>query len=106
MRTHQRHRLIQEQLRTVRVPEALRSPLIGANTLTEALSAASSELKRRQEHATFLMGELAHQSKYQLAVVRDMALQTARHSKSMDQFIAEFGQRIPGLAESQDLVMR
>jgi two-component sensor histidine kinase len=86
--------------------EALHSPLMEANTLTEALSAASHELKRRQEHAAFLMRELAHRSKNQLAVVKGMALQTARTSKSMDQFIGEFGQRIQGLAESQDLMMR
>jgi two-component sensor histidine kinase len=52
------------------------------------------------------MRELAHRSKNQLAVVKGMALQTARHSESMDRFIAEFGQRIQGLAESQDLMMR
>jgi two-component sensor histidine kinase len=86
--------------------EPLQSPLQEANTLTAVLSNASSELKRRQEHAAFLMRELAHRSKNQLAVVRGMALQTARHSKDIDQFTAEFNQRIQGLAESQDLMLQ
>jgi two-component sensor histidine kinase len=86
--------------------EALQSPLVEANALTAVLSNASSELKRRQEHAAFLMRELAHRSKNQLAVVRGMALQTARHSKDVEQFTAEFSQRIQGLAESQDLMLR
>lgn len=86
--------------------EPLQSPLAEANMLTAVLSTASSELKRRQEHSAFLMRELAHRSKNQLAVVRGMALQTARHSKDIDQFTAEFNQRIQGLAESQDLMLR
>jgi hypothetical protein len=41
----------------------LYSPLAEANTLTAVLSEASTELKRREEHAAFLMRELAHRSK-------------------------------------------
>ena len=85
---------------------SLRSPLVEANMLTATLSTASLELKRRQEHAEFLMRELAHRAKNQLAVVKGMALQTARQSSSVDQFVAQFGQRIQGLAESQDLMVR
>ena len=47
-----------------------------------ALSAASSELKRRQEHSAFLMRELAHRSKNLLAVVKGMAMQTARQTRT------------------------
>jgi two-component sensor histidine kinase len=86
--------------------EPLASPLVEANTLTAALSAASSELNRRQEHSTFLMRELAHRSKNQLAVVKGMALQTARQVASVDQFVQQFDQRIQGLAESQDLMVQ
>ena len=60
---------------------ALRSPLVEANTLTAALSAAATELQLRHEHSAFLMRELAHRSKNQLAVVKGMALQTARRSR-------------------------
>jgi two-component sensor histidine kinase len=86
--------------------EPLRSPLVEANTLTAALSAASAELQLRHEHSAFLMRELAHRSKNQLAVVKGMALQTARQSATVEQFVEQFGQRIQGLAESQDLMLR
>jgi len=86
--------------------EPLTSPLVEANTLTAALSAASMELKRRQEHSEFLMQELAHRSKNQLAVVKGMALQTAQQSGTVSQFVEQFGQRIQGLAQSQDLMVR
>jgi two-component sensor histidine kinase len=86
--------------------EPLKSPLVEANILTATLSTASSELKRRQAHSEFLMRELAHRAKNQLAVVKGMALQTARQAESVDQFVAQFGQRIQGLAESQDLMVR
>jgi two-component sensor histidine kinase len=86
--------------------EPLHSPLVEANTVTAALSTASLELKRRQEHAEFLMQELAHRAKNQLAVVKGMALQTARQSQNVEQFADHFGQRIQGLAESQDLMLQ
>jgi two-component sensor histidine kinase len=86
--------------------EPIKSPLAEANTVIEALSAASSELKRRQEHAAFLMGELAHRAKNQLAVVKGMALQTARQSTTVDELVEQLSQRIQGLAESQDLMVR
>jgi two-component sensor histidine kinase len=88
------------------VVHPLHSPLAEANFLTETLSAASSELKRRQEHADFLMRELAHRAKNQLAVVRGMAAQTAKQSTSVDQFVTQLGERIQALAQSQDLLLR
>jgi two-component sensor histidine kinase len=91
---------------TGKLVEPLQSPLAEANTLTAVLSDASLELKKRQEHAAFLMGELAHRAKNQLAVVRGMALQTARQSKNVDEFTEGFNQRLQGLAESQDLMVQ
>jgi two-component sensor histidine kinase len=84
----------------------IHSPLVEANKLTAVLSDASIELERRQEHGVFLMRELAHRSKNQLAVVRGMALQTAGQSTSIDQFTEDFNQRLLGLAESQDLMLQ
>lgn len=86
--------------------EPVRSPLREANTLTQTLSDASLELKRRRDQSEFLMGELAHRAKNQLAVIKGMALQTAKQSTNVDQFVEQFGQRIQGLAESQDLMLR
>jgi two-component sensor histidine kinase len=85
--------------------QPLRSPLVEANQLTSTLSAASAELAARQEHSQFLMRELAHRSKNQLAVVKGMALQTASQSRNVDEFVRQFSQRIQGLAESQDLMV-
>ena len=86
--------------------EPIRSPLREANALTETLSEASLELKRRREQSEFLMGELAHRAKNQLAVIKGMALQTAKQTTSVEHFVEQFGQRIQGLAESQDLMVR
>jgi two-component sensor histidine kinase len=52
------------------------------------------------------MGELAHRAKNQLAVVKGMALQTARQSATVDELVEQLSQRIQGLAESQDLMVR
>lgn len=82
------------------------SPLAEANALTLALSETSKELRRRQDHSEFLMRELAHRAKNQLAVVLGMATQTARQVTSTDEFIYQFGQRIQGLGRSQDLVVQ
>ncbi len=86
--------------------EPLKSPLLEANTLTTALSEASAELKRRSEHSALLMRELAHRSKNQLAVVNGMAIQTARQSVTVDQFVEQFGRRIQGLSRSLDVMVR
>ena len=86
--------------------EPLQSPLVEANVLTSSLSEASSELKRRQEHSEFLMRELAHRVKNQLAVVRGMALQTAKQSGSVDEFVAQFTPRLEGFVKSQDVLLR
>jgi two-component sensor histidine kinase len=85
---------------------AVRSPLVEANILTSTLSAASSELKKRQDHAEFLMRELAHRAKNQLAVIQGMTLQTATQSQTVEQFASQLSQRIQALAQSQDLLVR
>lgn len=65
-----------------------------------------SERKRAEEHQDFLMRELAHRSKNQLAVINAMAGQTARNARSMDDFRKQFGQRLHGLAVSVDLLVQ
>jgi len=82
------------------------SGLVEADVLIEALSNASAELTRRQEHAVFLMRELAHRAKNQLAVVKGMAFQTAKQSDSLDDFLQQFEHRLQGLAQSQDVLVR
>jgi two-component sensor histidine kinase len=84
----------------------LNSPLVEANTVSVALNAASTELKRRHEHAAFLLRELAHRSKNQLAVIKGMVLQTARDAKDVQHFANQLNQRIQALAQSQDLLVQ
>lgn len=91
----------------------LHTPLVEANVLTATLSSAASELRaatadltRQKEQSEFLMRELAHRSKNQLAVIRGMAQQTARQSDNVSDFVVSFSQRIQGLAQSQELLLR
>jgi two-component sensor histidine kinase len=83
-----------------------RTSLAEANVLIATLEKASKDLNERAQHADFLMRELAHRAKNQLAVVKGMALQTARQSATVEAFITHFDRRIQGLAQSQDLLLR
>lgn len=80
--------------------------LFEANVLLQTLEKASSDLISRADHAAFLLRELAHRAKNQLAVVKGMALQTARQSENVSAFIAAFDKRIEGLAQSQEVLLK
>jgi two-component sensor histidine kinase len=84
----------------------VQTSLVEANVLIETLATASKELNERAQHSDFLMRELVHRAKNQLAVVKGMALQTARESATVNEFIDQFDRRILGLAQSQDLLLR
>ena len=85
----------------------LRSPLVEANTMTSCAERRFIWSSRcRQERARVPHAGARPPLKNQLAVVKGMALQTARQSGTVDQFVEQFGQRIQGLAESQDLMVR
>ncbi|MBR0801794.1 sensor histidine kinase [Bradyrhizobium jicamae] len=86
--------------------EPTTTSLIEANILIATLAEASAELRSRTDYATYLMRELAHRAKNQLAVVKGMAVQTARRSADVSQFIVQFDRRIHGLAQSQDVLLR
>jgi PAS domain S-box-containing protein len=64
-----------------------------------------TERRAAQNHQRFLLRELAHRSKNQLAVLQAMAGQTARNSRSMDEFLTKFSQRIQGLAVATDVLV-
>ncbi len=89
-----------------KIVEHTPSSLQEANALTVALSDASKELRRRHDHTEFLLRELAHRSKNQLAVIMGIASQTARHTTSTKDFIDQFSRRVQGLAKSQDLMVQ
>lgn len=51
-----------------------------------------------------LLREVSHRSKNLLAIVQSIASQTARHTRSKDDFLKEFRGRLHSLSKAQDLV--
>ncbi len=64
-----------------------------------------TELKRNKEHTTLLLAEVNHRSMNLLAVVRAVALQTAKHSDPAT-FVTRLSERIASLAASQNLLVK
>jgi two-component sensor histidine kinase len=62
--------------------------------------------KKAEEHVQMLMREVSHRSKNLLAVVQAIAGQTARSAQDLENFQTSFGQRLQGLAASQDLLVQ
>lgn len=67
-------------------------------------AAEISELKRREQVLKILLREVSHRSKNLLAIIQSIAMQTARYSGSVDQFLQKFRGRLYSLSHSQDLV--
>ena len=65
-----------------------------------------TERKQNEAHLRLLMRELTHRSKNLLAVIQAMARQTARHVRSTDEFLDQFGARLQALATSHDLLVQ
>jgi PAS domain S-box-containing protein len=63
-----------------------------------------SERKEREEKVYLLMREVSHRAKNMLSVVHAIAHQTA--SKTPDDFVERFSERIQALSASQDLLVR
>jgi two-component sensor histidine kinase len=64
-----------------------------------------TERKESEAHLRLLLRELTHRSKNLLAVIQAMARQSARHTGSVDGFLAQFGSRLQALAASHDLLV-
>lgn len=64
--------------------------------------AASKEV---EEFNLFLMRELQHRTKNQLAIVQAMSSQTARHAPSLEAFQVTFSERIRALSTAIDLLV-
>jgi two-component sensor histidine kinase len=62
------------------------------------------ERDEREQHIRLIMRELSHRSKNLLAIVLAIARQTARHTRSFDEFEARFNARIQALADAHDLL--
>jgi two-component sensor histidine kinase len=63
-----------------------------------------TEQRSRELVLTALMREVSHRSKNLLAIVQSVAMQTALHSGSTEQFLARFRGRLHALSSTQDLV--
>lgn len=65
-----------------------------------------TERKENEAHLRLLMRELTHRSKNLLAVIQAMARQTAKHTRNVERFLAQFGARLQALARSHDLLVQ
>ena len=64
-----------------------------------------TERRKAEIHQQFLLGEVAHRSKNQLAVIQAMMRQTARSAVSLADFQQRFEQRVHSIAVSTDLLV-
>ncbi len=86
------------------VPENT-SPVREVNDVSQALAAAAEQRRRSEDQVRFLMRELSHRAKNQLAVVVAMARRTAENSGDMAEFDKVFSERLLALARSTDLLV-
>ncbi|WP_420961662.1 sensor histidine kinase [Brucella sp. IR073] len=63
-----------------------------------------TELKRREQVLKTLLREVSHRSKNLLAIIQSIAMQTARFTETIDDFLSRFRGRVQSLSYSQDLV--
>jgi PAS domain S-box-containing protein len=63
-----------------------------------------TERKQAENRQKTLIDELNHRVKNTLAIVQSLALQTARHSESIEDFTGRFEKRLIGLAHAHDLL--
>ncbi|MEX2033672.1 MAG: sensor histidine kinase, partial [Xanthobacteraceae bacterium] len=86
------------------VPEVDRT-LDAVATTALVLERHDKERDEREAHVRLIMRELSHRSKNLLAIVLAIARQTARHTKSFEDFEARFNARIQALADAHDLLV-
>ncbi|MHA6299665.1 sensor histidine kinase [Devosia sp. CAU 1758] len=73
--------------------------------VSKALAEASERRLIADRDIRFLMRELAHRSKNQMAVIAAMAKQTARGATDIPAYVTALERRIMGLARSTDLLL-
>ncbi|MBX3584813.1 MAG: sensor histidine kinase [Rhizobiaceae bacterium] len=64
----------------------------------------TTQQKQREQTLRVLLREVSHRSRNMLAIVQSIAMQTGRHSTTVDEFLVGFRGRLLSLASSQDLV--
>ena len=80
-------------------------PIAEIAEVSHALAAASEKRMMAERDIRFLMRELAHRSKNQMAVIAAMAKQTGRGATDIQAYVAALERRIMGLARSTDLLL-
>lgn len=80
-------------------------PITEIAEVSEALADASVLRRGAERDNRFLMRELAHRSKNQMAVIAAMAKQTARGAPDVAAYVEALERRIMGLARSTDLLL-
>jgi len=80
-------------------------PVSEITAISAAISEAAQQRQNAESEVRFLMRELAHRSKNQMAVIAAMAKQTAGTAHSLSEFVPDFERRIHGLARSTDLLL-
>ena len=87
------------------VASEISTPVREVNEVSRTLTAAADERKKTEDHIRFLMRELSHRAKNQLAVVVAMARRTAESNKNVTDFENVFSERLLALARSTDLLV-
>ncbi len=64
------------------------------------------ELRRARERHKLLVAELQHRTRNLLGVIRSLAIMTARESRDLHAFQAQFGERLDALSRAQGLLSR
>lgn len=80
-------------------------PVAEIDEVSKALVQASRQRQTAERDVRFLMRELAHRSKNQMAVISAMAKQTARGASDVPRYVEALERRIMGLARSTDLLL-
>lgn len=80
-------------------------PVAEIDEVSKALVLASRQRQTAERDVRFLMRELAHRSKNQMAVISAMAKQTARGATDVPTYVQALERRIMGLARSTDLLL-
>ena len=83
-------------------------PLRDATGGTVGLIGTCVDITKRkadEAHVHMLLRELTHRSKNLLAVIQAIARQTARHTTSIEGFVAQFDARLRTLATSHDVLV-
>lgn len=75
--------------------------VVGASKIARNIS----ERKRAEEQRNLLMRELSHRSKNLLALVQGIMRQSIMYAEDMEDFEADFGERLQGLARLHDLLI-